>query len=53
MEDIGLTLGVTLYTGLGPAALWFLSLTAGRVAAAGTATLRRRVTARLSHTLAA
>ncbi|WP_330331180.1 MFS transporter [Streptomyces sp. NBC_00536] len=48
-----LTLGVTLYTGLGPAALWLLALTAGLLAAATTLVLHRRVTARVSHTLAA
>ncbi|GAA3393187.1 hypothetical protein GCM10017752_33230 [Streptomyces roseoviridis] len=40
-----LTLGVTLYTGLGPAALWWSALTAGLAAAAGTLLLRRRVEA--------
>ncbi|MFD7030365.1 MFS transporter [Streptomyces sp. NPDC059917] len=48
-----LTLGVTLYEGAGPAALWLLALTAGLLTAATTLALHRRVTARLTHDLAA
>ncbi|MCX4526495.1 MULTISPECIES: MFS transporter [unclassified Streptomyces] len=48
-----LTLGVTLYTGLGAAALWWTALTAGLLAAAATLCLRTRVAARVAHDLAA
>ncbi|MET3984176.1 MFS transporter [Streptomyces sp. PvR034] len=48
-----LTLGVTLYEGAGPAALWLIALTAGLLTAATTLALHRRVTARLTHALAA
>ncbi|MEU6877716.1 MFS transporter [Streptomyces sp. NPDC046712] len=48
-----LTLGVTLYTGLGPAFLWWTALVAGVLAAAATLALTGRVTARTDHALAA
>ncbi|MBT2404010.1 MULTISPECIES: MFS transporter [unclassified Streptomyces] len=48
-----LTVGVTLYAGLGPAALWWTALTAGLLSAALTLTLRPRVAARMEHDLAA
>ncbi|MFD4145398.1 MFS transporter [Streptomyces goshikiensis] len=48
-----LTLGVTLYTGAGAAALWWTALIAGLVSAAATLALRARVTARGEHGLAA
>ncbi|MEV4944598.1 MFS transporter [Streptomyces sp. NPDC053755] len=48
-----LTLGVTLYTAVGPAALWWTALTAGLLSAAATLTLTRRVAHRTAHALAA
>ncbi|MFD7321460.1 MFS transporter [Streptomyces sp. NPDC059875] len=48
-----LTLGVTLYTGLGPAALWWTALAAGTLAAATTLTLTSRVARRTEHALVA
>ncbi|MFF5283091.1 MFS transporter [Streptomyces sp. 62] len=48
-----LTLGVTTYTTLGPTTLWWMALAAGLTTAATTLTLRRRVEARTTHTLAA
>ncbi|WP_371616519.1 MFS transporter [Streptomyces sp. NBC_00454] len=50
-----LTLGVTVYTGIGPAVLWWAALTAGLLAAAATLTLRTRIAARAErdHDLAA
>ncbi|WP_405490264.1 MFS transporter [Streptomyces sp. NBC_00096] len=48
-----LTLGVTLYTGLGAAALWWSALAAGLLAAAATLGLRSRIAARTEHDLAA
>ncbi|MEV6955833.1 MFS transporter [Streptomyces sp. NPDC051183] len=41
-----LTLGVTLYSGLGPAALWWAALVAGLLAAGATLGLRARIAAR-------
>ncbi|WP_330297089.1 MFS transporter [Streptomyces sp. NBC_00503] len=41
-----LTLGVTVYTGVGPAALWWGALAAGLLAAAAVLTLRTRIAAR-------
>ncbi|MFJ3906569.1 MFS transporter [Streptomyces sp. NPDC090025] len=41
-----LTLGVSVYTGIGPAALWWTALVVGLAAAAGTLALTSRVTAR-------
>ncbi|GAA1359239.1 MFS transporter [Streptomyces beijiangensis] len=41
-----LTLGVTLYTSIGPAALWWTALGAGVLAAAGPLVLARRIGAR-------
>ncbi|MFI1656618.1 MFS transporter [Streptomyces sp. NPDC020472] len=49
-----LTLGVTTYTTLGPATLWWTALVAGTATAATTLALRTRVEARTTaHTLAA
>ncbi|MFI8910678.1 MFS transporter [Streptomyces sp. NPDC053513] len=49
-----LTLGVTAYTTLGPAALWWTALAAGTATAATTLVLRARVEARTApHALAA
>lgn len=50
-----LTLGVTLYTGVGAATLWWGALAAGLLAAAATLGLRGRIAARtaLGHDLAA
>ncbi|MFF0555941.1 MFS transporter [Streptomyces sp. NPDC004266] len=49
-----LTLGVTTYTTLGPATLWWTALVAGTATAAITLALRTRVEARTTaHTLAA
>ncbi|MFE3994482.1 MFS transporter, partial [Streptomyces goshikiensis] len=48
-----LTLGVTLYTGAGAAALWWTALVAGVLSAAATLALRTRVAARTDHDLAA
>ncbi|WP_328299433.1 MFS transporter [Streptomyces sp. NBC_00435] len=48
-----LTAGVTLYTGLGPAALWWTALVAGLLAAAAMLGLRSRIAARAEHALAA
>ncbi|MER7947224.1 MFS transporter [Streptomyces sp. NPDC096079] len=48
-----LTLGVTAYTTAGPGALWWTALLAGTATAATTLTLRSRVDARTTHTLAA
>ncbi|MCX5196113.1 MFS transporter [Streptomyces sp. NBC_00249] len=50
---VALTLGVSLYSGVGPAALWWTALLAGLLCSAGIVTLRRRVTARVDHALAA
>lgn len=50
-----LTLGVTVYTGLGATVLWWAALAAGLLAAAGTLTLRTRIADRTEqdHGLAA
>ncbi|MEV7417477.1 MFS transporter [Streptomyces sp. NPDC089919] len=48
-----LTLGVTVYGGLGPAVLWWAALAAGVVGAAVTLALAPRVNRRLAHVLAA
>ncbi|WP_411075306.1 MFS transporter [Streptomyces sp. cmx-4-7] len=48
-----LTLGVTVYTSLGPAVLWWTALAAGTAAAAATLALRARIEHRTVHTLAA
>lgn len=48
-----LTLGVTLYTGLGPAALWWTALIAGVLSATATLALAGRVSRRTAHSLAA
>ncbi|MFE9845987.1 MFS transporter [Streptomyces goshikiensis] len=48
-----LTLGVTLYTGAGAAALWWTALVAGVLSAGATLALRTRVAARTAHDLAA
>ncbi|GHI88201.1 MFS transporter [Streptomyces xanthophaeus] len=48
-----LTVGVSVYTGLGPAVLWWAALVAGLVTAAVTLALRTRVEARDAHALAA
>ncbi|MGW3558724.1 MFS transporter [Streptomyces sp. NPDC000963] len=48
-----LTLGVTVYTTLGPAVLWWTALAAGTAAAAATLALRSRIERRTVHTLAA
>lgn len=48
-----LTLGVTLYTGLGPAVLWWTALVAGLAASAATLVLKARVTERAAAAAAA
>ncbi|MGW8599598.1 MFS transporter [Streptomyces sp. NPDC055893] len=48
-----LTLGVAMYTTLGPSALWWTALVAGAAAAVATAALTARVNARTAHELAA
>ncbi|MET9433670.1 MFS transporter [Streptomyces sp. NPDC006551] len=48
-----LTLGVTVYTGLGPAALWWTALATGLLSAAAMLALTGRVTHRTAHALAA
>ncbi|MGW8762259.1 MFS transporter [Streptomyces sp. NPDC055815] len=48
-----LTLGVTMYTTLSPAALWWTALVAGTATAAATLTLKTRMERRTTHTLAA
>ncbi|MGW2563271.1 MFS transporter [Streptomyces sp. NPDC001514] len=48
-----LTLGVTLYTGLAPAVLWWTALLAGVLCSAATLALKGRVTRRIDHALAA
>ncbi|MEU7037946.1 MFS transporter [Streptomyces sp. NPDC046237] len=48
-----LTLGVTLYTGLGPSTLWWTALAGGLAAAAATLALTTRVQTRTAHALAA
>ncbi|MFJ3584350.1 MFS transporter [Streptomyces sp. NPDC090127] len=48
-----LTLGVTVYTAVGPALLWGTALVGGVLAAAGTWALRDRVERRTTHGLAA
>ncbi|MEU6984126.1 MFS transporter [Streptomyces sp. NPDC046324] len=48
-----LTLGVTLYTGLGPSTLWSTALAGGLAAAAATLALTARVETRTAHALAA
>ncbi|MFE5900772.1 MFS transporter [Streptomyces sp. NPDC056488] len=48
-----LTLGVTVYTTLGPAVLWWTALVAGTAAAAGTLALAKRIERRTEHALAA
>ncbi|MFD7097882.1 MFS transporter [Streptomyces xanthophaeus] len=48
-----LTVGVSVYTGLGPAVLWWAALVAGLVTAAVTLALRTHVEARDAHALAA
>ncbi|MCX5377350.1 MFS transporter [Streptomyces sp. NBC_00091] len=48
-----LTLGVTLYSGAGPAALWGTALVGGVCCSAAVLVLRRRVAARVEHDLAA
>ncbi|MEU4272305.1 MFS transporter [Streptomyces sp. NPDC026092] len=48
-----LTLGVTVYTGVGPTLLWGTALVGGLLAAAGTWALRARVERRTAHGLAA
>ncbi|WP_411070699.1 MFS transporter [Streptomyces sp. cmx-4-25] len=48
-----LTLGVTVYTSLGPAVLWWTALAAGTAVAAATLALRARIEHRTVHTLAA
>ncbi|MFJ8667794.1 MFS transporter [Streptomyces sp. NPDC093600] len=48
-----LTLGVTVYTGLGPAALWWTALAIGLLSAAATLALTGRVALRTAHALAA
>ncbi|MFC9340696.1 MFS transporter [Streptomyces sp. NPDC057020] len=48
-----LTLGVAMYTTLGPSALWWTALVAGTAAAVATAALTARVNARTAHELAA
>ncbi|MBW5481119.1 MFS transporter [Streptomyces bambusae] len=48
-----LTLGVTLYTGLGPAVLWWTALLAGALSAAVILALTTRVARRTAHALAA
>ncbi|MDX3226738.1 MFS transporter [Streptomyces sp. ME19-01-6] len=48
-----LTLGVTAYTSLGPAVLWWSALLAGLLTSALTLALRSRVSQRMEHDLAA
>ncbi|MEV7369990.1 MFS transporter [Streptomyces sp. NPDC090301] len=48
-----LTLGVAMYTTLGPSVLWWTALVAGTAAAVATAALTTRVNARTAHELAA
>lgn len=48
-----LTLGVTLYTGLGANALWWIALLGGLLSSAATFALRGRVAHRTDHALAA
>ncbi len=48
-----LTLGVTTYTTLGPATLWWTALAAGTASAVTTLTLRTRIASRTTHGLAA
>ncbi|MEV8534854.1 MFS transporter [Streptomyces sp. NPDC051211] len=48
-----LTLGVTLYTSVGPAALWWTALALGALCSAATLALAGRVTRRTAHALAA
>ncbi|MCJ0875843.1 MFS transporter [Streptomyces sp. AP-93] len=48
-----LTLGVAVYTGVGPGVLWWGALVAGLLAAAATLTLRTRIMVRTEHALAA
>ncbi|MFE7951417.1 MFS transporter [Streptomyces sp. NPDC057426] len=48
-----LTVGVTLYTGLGPSTLWWTALAGGLTAATATLALTSRVTRRTAHALAA
>ncbi|MEU9034461.1 MFS transporter [Streptomyces sp. NPDC048352] len=48
-----LTLGVTLYAGAGPAALWWTALAGGLLCSAAVLGLRHRVAARTEHGLAA
>ncbi|MFB7412498.1 MFS transporter [Streptomyces sp. NPDC056202] len=48
-----LTLGVAMYTTLGPSVLWWTALVAGTAAAVATAALTARVNARTAHELAA
>lgn len=48
-----LTLGVTLYTALGPAVLWWTALLAGVLCSVMPLALAGRVTRRVDHTLAA
>ncbi|MFF5701812.1 MFS transporter [Streptomyces sp. NPDC012794] len=48
-----LTLGVTLYAGAGPAALWWTALVGGLLCSAAVVLLRHRVAARVEHELAA
>ncbi|NUS83853.1 MAG: MFS transporter [Streptomyces sp.] len=48
-----LTLGVTVYTSLSPAVLWWSALLAGLLTSAATLALRSRVARRMEHDLAA
>ncbi|MFE0641100.1 MFS transporter [Streptomyces sp. NPDC058877] len=48
-----LTLGVTTYTALGPAALWWTALIAGTATAAATLALKARIARRTAHELVA
>ncbi|MGA5068767.1 MFS transporter [Streptomyces exfoliatus] len=48
-----LTLGVTVYTTIGPTVLWWTALVAGTATAVATAALTSRVDARTSHELTA
>ncbi|AVH96392.1 MFS transporter [Streptomyces cinereoruber] len=48
-----LTLGVTVYTTLGPAVLWWTALATGTAAAAATLALTTRIERRTAHSLAA
>ncbi|MET7756634.1 MFS transporter [Streptomyces sp. NPDC005389] len=48
-----LTLGVAVYTTLGPSVLWWTALVAGTAAAVATAALTARVNTRTAHELAA